>query len=68
MHLCSHEAAAALGSALSGRFLKGFLVNGSSFVIAVLTPVKGGIERIEVLAVQMILGDAEGFTETGRLK
>ncbi len=37
-------------------------------LLLVLTPVKPRIKRIEVLFIQSVLNDAEGFTETGELK
>lgn len=40
----------------------------SAAPVSVLTSVKAGIEGVEVLAVQLILRDAQRFTETGRLK
>lgn len=46
-------------------------IRGGLFLITVTadrTVIKGGIDRIEILAVQMILDNAQSFTETGRLK
>lgn len=37
-------------------------------VVTVLAAVKAGIEGIEVFAVQLILSETQGFTETGGLK
>lgn len=42
--------------------------NAFNQVFSVLTFVKTGIECVVVLAVEFFLGDAERFTETGRLK
>lgn len=37
---------------------KNFVTIRASLAVAVLAPVKGGIECVEVLGVQVILGDA----------
>lgn len=56
----SHLVLAVTSAVASGRVFRS--------VITVLAAVKAGIESVEVLAVKLILGDSQGFTETGGLK